>query len=97
MMMNLQWQEVIFQCSLKIVEDMAENCLKPLRVSSGQAKCGSKCQAKSIHASQDSFSVIIWAVEGLDLGGGGVLVLAVFFFFFQKQLPLQTWTWKLIT
>lgn len=88
MMMNLRWQEVIFQCSLKIVEDMADNCLKPLRVSGRQAKCGSKCQAKSIHASQDSFSAIIRAVVGTDLGGGGALVFMLVFFFFLKQLPL---------
>ena len=80
MMINLLWHEVIFQCSLKIVEDMADNCLKPLRVSSGQAKCGSKCQAKSIHASQDSFGAIIQAAVGTDPGEGRALVFLPCFF-----------------
>ena len=67
---------------------MAENCLKPLRVSSGQAKCGSKCQAKSIYASQDSFGAIIQAAVGTDPGEGGAFA---FLLFFQKQLHLWIW------
>lgn len=85
-MINLLWHEVISQCSLKIVENMADDCLKPLRVGSGEAKCGSKCQAKSIHASQDSFGAIIRAVVGTDPGEAWPLVFLPCFF--HKQLHL---------
>lgn len=66
MMINVLWREVISQCSLQIVEDMADNSLKPLLVSCDEAECGSKCQAKSLHASQDSFGAVIQAVLGTD-------------------------------
>lgn len=69
---------------------MAENCLKPLRVSSGQAKCGSKCQAKSIYASQDSFGAIIQAAVGTDPGEDGAL--AFFYAVFSKAAALVNMT-----
>lgn len=80
MMMDLLWRGIISQCSLKIVKSVADNCLKPLQVSGGKAKCGSKCQAKSIHASQDPFCAVIhrpcWA---LTPGRPGIMFSACFF------------------
>lgn len=71
---------------------MADNCLKPLRVSSGRAKCGSKCQAKSIHASQDSFGAIIQAAVGIDPGEAWALVFLPWFL--QKEPHLWIWQYR---
>lgn len=80
-MMDPPWRGIISQCSLKIGKSVADNCLKPLQVSSSKAECGSKCQAKSIHASQDSFCVVIhrpcWP---LTLGRPGIMFSCSAFF-----------------
>lgn len=81
--MDLPWRGIISQCSLKIVKSVADNCLKPLQVSGGKAKCGSKCQAQSIHASQGSFCAVIhrprWA---LTPGRPGIMFSCSAFCFF---------------
>lgn len=96
-MMDLLWRGIISQCSLKIVKSVADNCLKPLQVSGGKAKCGSKCQAKSIHASQDSFCAVIhrpcWA---LTPGRPGIMFScsACFFLFCFFSPFLHAWIWQ---
>lgn len=94
MMTDPPWRGIISQCSLKIVKSVADNCLKPLRVSGGKAECGSKCQAKSIHASQDSLCAVIhrpcWP---LTPGRPGIMFSCsafLFFFVFVNMTALST-------
>lgn len=68
---------------------MADHRSKPSRVSGSYAKCGSKCQAKSIHASQVSFGAIIQAMVGTDPGEASPLV---FLCCFSKAAALMDMT-----